>query len=68
MSEPAGLIPEIESPCIGTCTVGSDDLCVGCFRSTEEIAGWMSYSPQRRRTIMDALPERAQQLFDDCSE
>lgn len=68
MPAPAGQIPEIESPCIGTCTVGSDGLCVGCFRSTDEIAGWLSYSPDRRRAIMNALPERAQRLFDDCSE
>lgn len=65
MSEPAGSIPHIESPCIGTCTLGPAGLCVGCFRSGAEIAAWLAYSEQERRTIMRELPERAQRLFDE---
>lgn len=65
MSEPAGPIPEVESPCIGTCTLGPQGLCVGCFRSAEEIAAWLSFSPDQRRRIMEALGERAQRLFAD---
>ena len=64
MGEPIQPIPEIESPCIGTCTLGPDDLCIGCFRSAEEITAWLSYSAQQRRAIMRVLPERGQQLFD----
>lgn len=65
MSDPAGLYPQVESPCIGTCTLGPGELCIGCFRSGEEITAWLSYSPERRRLIMDELPQRAQRLFDD---
>jgi len=65
MNEPAGLIPEVQSPCIGTCTLGPGDLCVGCFRSGDEIAAWLSYTPEQRRAVMDELPHRAQQLFDE---
>jgi predicted Fe-S protein YdhL (DUF1289 family) len=65
VGEPAADLPDVESPCIGTCTLGSDDLCVGCFRSGEEIAGWLSYSPAQRREIMDQLPIRVAQMFDD---
>jgi len=65
MSDPARLLPEIQSPCIGTCTLGPGDLCVGCFRSGDEIAAWLSYTHEQRRTIMDELPSRAQRLFDE---
>jgi uncharacterized protein len=65
MTEPVRLLPEIESPCIGTCTLGPGDLCVGCFRSAEEIASWLTYTPEQRRTIMDGLSRRAQRLFDE---
>ncbi len=65
MGEPISPIPEIESPCIGTCTLGPDDLCIGCFRSGAEIGNWLNYSAERRRAIMLELPQRAQQLFDD---
>ncbi|WP_376691591.1 DUF1289 domain-containing protein [Wenzhouxiangella sp. EGI_FJ10409] len=65
MSDPARPIPEVESPCIGTCTLGPGDLCVGCFRSATEITGWLGYSPEQRREIMQALPARADRLFDE---
>ncbi len=65
MGDAAAPIPEIESPCIGTCTLGPDGLCIGCFRSAEEIGAWLNYSAQQRRAIMQHLPLRAQALFDD---
>lgn len=65
MAESAASPALIESPCIGTCTLGPDGLCVGCFRSAPEIAGWLGYSPGQRRAIIAALPERAQRLFED---
>jgi len=66
MVEPVQPIPLIESPCIGTCTLGPDDLCIGCFRSADEIASWLSLSAGQRSAIMQALPERGQQLFEDA--
>ncbi len=65
MAEPVQPLPDIESPCIGTCTLGPQGLCVGCFRSADEIAAWLSLSAARRIAIMQSLPERAQSLFDD---
>ena len=35
--------PDVESPCIGICTIidtGLEDVCAGCGRTTEEIAAW----------------------------
>ncbi len=49
----------IESPCINICVVHrAAGLCTGCLRTLDEIAGWGGYTPQERRAIMDALPER----------
>lgn len=64
MSEPVEPIPEVESPCIGTCTLGPQGLCIGCFRTASEITGWLTYSSEQRRSIMQELPERADRLFD----
>lgn len=65
MPEAAKPIPEIESPCIGVCTVDTNGVCMGCFRTTAEIASWLSYSPARRGEIIAELPERALRYFDD---
>ena len=68
MADSAQPLPLVESPCIGTCTLGPDDLCIGCFRSADEIASWLSYSSHQRTAIMNELPQRGQQLFDDSTE
>lgn len=54
---------EIESPCIAVCLVHPvAGICTGCGRTVEEITRWSSMTPQERRAIMDALPERMKGL------
>ena len=54
---------EIDSPCIRICVIHPEErLCVGCYRSIEEIAGWSRLSPAERRAIMADLPARAPRL------
>jgi len=31
---------EIESPCIRNCCLDENDICLGCFRSINEITQW----------------------------
>ena len=51
---------EIESPCIKVCVLHpTERLCMGCYRSGGEIAGWSRYTPSERRAVMDELPARA---------
>jgi len=54
---------EISSPCIDVCDVDSTgQYCIGCGRSMDEIARWLTTSEQERQAIMDKLPARLQQL------
>ncbi len=54
---------EIASPCVKICVLHPDaNLCVGCFRTGEEIAAWSAMSPEERDQIMSELPERAPKL------
>lgn len=32
--------------------------CFGCGRTRDEIAGWIGYTDQERRSIMESLPAR----------
>lgn len=54
---------EATSPCIGVCTLGPGNLCIGCLRTTDEIGNWMSYSPQDRNRIMSKRSSRLETLF-----
>jgi uncharacterized protein len=49
----------INSPCVGVCRLDSNKICVGCFRSSEEITYWRIYTDEERVTIVDQLAERA---------
>lgn len=56
------LRPRIASPCISVCRLDPfEDVCVGCMRTTDEIASWSSYSDDERRRIMGTLKERRAQ-------
>ncbi|RXT71414.1 DUF1289 domain-containing protein, partial [Pseudomonas syringae] len=53
----AGPLP---SPCIGVCSLDAQSHCVGCLRSLDEIARWMSMSDAERQDYLHTmLPARA---------
>lgn len=54
---------ETPSPCLDICSLDlSDEYCIGCGRSLDEIAGWLKASEAERRVIVDKLPERLLRL------
>ncbi|MDG1376532.1 MAG: DUF1289 domain-containing protein [Yoonia sp.] len=54
---------EVESPCIKICVIHPESrLCTGCLRSIDEIGAWSRMTPEARREIMAALPDRAGQI------
>ena len=51
----------IESPCIRVCTLdAAGELCLGCFRTLDEIGGWSAYSDTERWSVLERLPARRQ--------
>lgn len=48
-----------ESPCVGICTLDESDLCLGCHRTLDEIAGWEDFDVARQRAILSELPSRS---------
>jgi predicted Fe-S protein YdhL (DUF1289 family) len=59
MSDDIWARDEIESPCIKICVVHPEArICTGCLRSIDEITQWSRMSPDARRAVMAALPDR----------
>lgn len=49
----------IKTPCVQLCFVDATaQICVGCFRTMEELGRWTLYSDAEREAIMQALPAR----------
>ena len=51
------------SPCIGICQYNEEDLCGGCFRTSEEISQWSNMTPKEKKKIISLLPLRMEELF-----
>ncbi len=49
----------VASPCISVCAMDeATGLCAGCFRTLDEIAGWIAFSEDEKRAVVAALPAR----------
>ena len=55
----AGPPRAIATPCVQVCAVdGASGLCLGCFRTLKEIAGWSRFTDAERAVLMAELPAR----------
>jgi len=54
---------EIESPCVQICVLHPQaKICIGCYRSGEEIGQWTLYDAETRKRLIEELPSRADML------
>ena len=59
MSSPAPSPRPISTPCVKVCVVdGESGLCLGCYRTLNEIAKWARLEEAERLEITAALPAR----------
>lgn len=49
--------PKLITPCVRICKL-SDDVCIGCKRTTEEISNWFWYEDKQKLEIMEQLKDR----------
>ena len=57
---------DTDSPCIGTCsTVRGDLVCIGCYRSIDEIILWQKMSDDEKRTINKRVMEQNQNSMNE---
>ncbi|WOH36374.1 DUF1289 domain-containing protein [Thalassotalea fonticola] len=46
------------TPCVGQCDLDKYDICMGCYRSASEIAGWMDKSEDEKIEIVIRCKKR----------
>jgi predicted Fe-S protein YdhL (DUF1289 family) len=57
----------IASPCVQVCIVdGASGLCLGCYRTLQEIGGWRALGDEGRDRVMAELPSRRARLCRDA--
>ncbi|TPW17926.1 MAG: hypothetical protein FD130_469 [Halothiobacillaceae bacterium] len=45
-------LPPVASPCVRNCCLNEKDICLGCFRTLNEITGWAAFTEEQRRTVL----------------
>jgi predicted Fe-S protein YdhL (DUF1289 family) len=48
----------VKSPCNSVCMLNDEDVCVGCYRTSEEIRIWSVLNNDQRRDVVIACGER----------
>ena len=49
----------VKSPCINVCKLNpKNNLCEGCFRTSDEISHWSKYTENKKRKIISILKNR----------
>lgn len=52
----------VESPCVASCKLNADKICVGCYRHIDEIACWNRLTDHQRRQVLADCNARRQQI------
>lgn len=48
----------VKSPCVEVCALNDRDICVGCYRTADEIIEWFTANSNRKNEILAAVAER----------
>ena len=56
----------VPSPCVSICALDEDDICVGCFRTGNEISYWGRLDADGQREVLRRCNERMQGKMIDC--
>jgi predicted Fe-S protein YdhL (DUF1289 family) len=56
-------LEEIPSPCVSICALNSDDVCVGCYRTGDEITRWWGMENAEKKQILEKVKERETQSY-----
>ena len=64
-SRPVASTERVASPCTDVCKM-EGELCIGCFRTLDEIVRWSQASDDERREILAAVAQRRAERDPDA--
>lgn len=50
----------VTSPCINICKLDDNKICIGCFRTINEIANWTKYSNIEKLEVLARVNKKIQ--------
>lgn len=59
----------VASPCTSVCKLdGATGLCAGCYRTLDEIAGWIAMSDEEKRRVLAELRLRRARITAEAGD
>lgn len=58
---------QLLSPCVDNCCLDENDVCIGCWRTLDEILAWRQLSDLEKTKIIDDCKIRQQQRKKDLN-
>lgn len=55
---------EIKSPCRNICRYDENKVCVGCYRTMDEITHWIDYTPEEKLEVWRKIGKRKRGEWD----
>jgi predicted Fe-S protein YdhL (DUF1289 family) len=55
----------IKSPCVKLCQQNEDGICLGCFRTNQEIIDWYNLTPVEQLEVRRKATERRNEIRGD---
>lgn len=50
----------VKSPCVNVCYLNDQDVCVGCYRTGQEISQWGRMTVEQQLTVLEKVRQREQ--------
>lgn len=51
-------MPTVEKPCIRKCSLNEEDICLGCFRTFDDMLAWNKSTHSQRVEMLKKAQER----------
>ncbi|NOI17241.1 DUF1289 domain-containing protein [Vibrio coralliilyticus] len=45
-------VEKVPVPCVRNCCLDGEDVCLGCFRTLNEILEWRSYTDEEKQAVL----------------
>ena len=62
------MVLKTESPCIRSCCLDGNDICLGCYRTLNEILNWVKSPEEDKQLIIAKCESRKREREDNLQQ
>ena len=48
----------VKSPCVAVCALDENDVCIGCYRTGDEIMNWGTMDNTQKEAVLENVAQR----------